>query len=200
MPLGTVFPSELFARRGDVTLEIGFGDGENLSWMAKRHTEQNFIGCEPYVNGVAKLAVEIHDHQLTNIRIFQGDARDLLDTLAPATVSEIFVLFPDPWPKRRHRKRRLISVETADTFASVLKEGGKLNIATDVDEYAAWVVRHIGCHPHFAWSAESPADWRRSASLRPETKYEFKAKAAARRCTYLTYVRKQTPGKSPDKS
>ncbi len=189
VPLGTPLPKELFGRTGDVVVEIGFGDGENLAWMAKQHRDKNFIGCEPYVNGVAKLAVEIHDNQLSNVRIFQGDARDMLDALAPDTVSEMFVLFPDPWPKRRHRKRRLISSDTADTFASVLEKGGKLTIATDVDEYAAWVVRHIGCHPRFAWTAASAADWRSSSASRPETKYELKAKAAGRRCSYLTYVR-----------
>ncbi len=182
--------TDLFGGAKDIWLEIGFGAGEHLSAQAEAHPEVGLIGCEPYLNGVASLLARIERQALPNIRIRMGDARDLLDALDAATLARAFLLFPDPWPKKRHHARRFIAGETLDRLACVLKDGAQFRVATDIDDYCAWTLAHLTAHPDFEWCARTPADWRLRPADWPETRYEMKAKAAGRQCVYLTFRRR----------
>ena len=183
-------PGSSFGADPDIWLEIGFGAGEHLSVQAAAHPDVCLIGCEPYLNGVASLLARIEREGLSNIRILKGDARDLLDVLAPATLARAFLLFPDPWPKTRHHRRRFISAETLDRLAVVLKDGAEFRVATDIDDYCAWTLAHVTAHAGFEWCARGPQDWRVRPDDWPETRYERKAKAAGRSCVYLTFRRR----------
>src|SRR4051794_8760782 len=157
---GMLDPASLFAGRPDpVWLEIGFGAGEHLAAQAASHPEIGFIGCEVFENGVARLVAEIARRNLENIRIFPDDVRVLLDALAPASLDRVFILFPDPWPKARHHKRRLVSTATLDRLAVLMRNGAELRLATDDCGYLAWMLEHASAHPGFAWLARRPADW-----------------------------------------
>ena len=190
---GQIEPSALFdppAR--PVWLEIGFGSGEHLVWQAERNRDVGFIGAEPFVNGVAKLLAAIDDGHLANIRILDADVRDLLERLAPASVARAFILFPDPWPKTRHHKRRLVNRQTLDALARVLKAGAQLRIASDIADYQRWILSHLLEHPAFEWSASRAEDWRKRPPDWPPTRYEKKALAAGRHPAYLTFTRNST--------
>lgn len=174
----------------EIWLEIGFGSGEHLAWQAAGHEEVGFLGAEVFVNGIAALVKRIEAEGLGNIRIFQGDARDLLDALPPKLLSRIFILFPDPWPKIRHHKRRLLTAETLDRLAAALRESGELRIATDHDEYLRWILEQTTAHPAFRWLAQGPRDWRERPDDWPSTRYELKALGQGRRPTFLRFVRR----------
>lgn len=148
-----------------------------------------FIGCEPFINGVAKLLAEIDVHGLTNVRIVVDDARLLLDALPDGALERIFVLFPDPWPKARHHKRRIVNPATAAAFARLLVEGGELRLATDDPGYQRWMLETILAHSEFAWRAERADDWRSRPSDSPPTRYEEKALAAGRKPVFLGFER-----------
>ncbi len=183
-------PRRLFdAAPDDIWLEIGFGGGEHLATQAAAHPNIGFLGCEPFVNGVAKLLVQIDRAGLDNIRLHQGDARDLLDALAPGSVGRVFLLFPDPWPKTRHHKRRFVSQETLDQLAQAVRPGGELRIATDIPDYCRWTLQHIRRHGAFEWLAKGPADWRQRPADWPETRYEQKAIRQGRIPVYLRFRR-----------
>jgi tRNA (guanine-N7-)-methyltransferase len=172
-----------------VWLEIGFGGGEHLAEQAERHPEIGFIGCEVFENGVARLVGEIAGRRLANIRIFADDARLLLDRLAPASIARVFILFPDPWPKRRHHKRRLVAPPTLDRLAAIMQPGAELRLATDDRDYLAWMLEHVTAHPGFVWLARGPADWRERVPDWPATRYEQKARAAGRAPAFLRFLR-----------
>lgn len=174
----------------EVWLEIGFGSGEHLLWQAERHGDLGFIGCEPFINGVASLLGGIEDRALTNIRVHDGDARDVLAWLPEASISRLFILFPDPWPKMRHRKRRLISAETAQAFARVLQPGGELRFASDDGDYAAQVLLALRDSGSFDWLAKCAGDWRERSEDWAETRYERKALSEGRRSAYLRFRRR----------
>ncbi|TDI65031.1 MAG: tRNA (guanosine(46)-N7)-methyltransferase TrmB [Alphaproteobacteria bacterium] len=180
-------PLTLFQDAQQVWLEIGFGAGEHMVYQAKAHPHVGLIGCEPYLNGVAKLLARMARERLSNLRVLQGDARDLLDCLAPGTISRAFLLFPDPWPKTRHHKRRFISAETLDQLARALKPGALFRVATDIPDYCRWTLERFCAHNAFEWQADSPKDWRERADDWPETRYEAKALKAGRNCVYLTF-------------
>ena len=188
---GGIAPAELFdppPRR--LFLEIGFGGGEHLAWQAARHPEAGFIGAEYFITGVASLLGQLRDEALqTPLRLFIGDARDLLERLPEAVFDRIFILFPDPWPKRRHHKRRLIRRATLDLLARVLKDGGELRFATDDPGYLAWALERLTDHPALAWQVAGPGDWRRRPDDWPPTRYEEKALRAGRRAAYLRFRR-----------
>jgi len=148
-----------FNNKNDIWLEIGFGAGEHLAAQAANNPDINFIGCEPFIDGVAKLLINIDEQELDNIRLFDDDARILLDTLPDASISRLFVLFPDPWRKSRHYKRRIINPETLDMFARIMKAGGVLRLATDHVNYAEWMLEHMMADKHFVWQAAKPKDW-----------------------------------------
>jgi tRNA (guanine-N7-)-methyltransferase len=181
-------PETLFrAPVSGLRLEIGFGGGEHLLHEARRHPETGFIGCEPFINGMAKLVDAIAREGLANIRLFDDDARGLIDALPDRSVTRIDILYPDPWPKRRQRKRRFVSDATLAAMARVLVTGGELRFATDIDDYAGWTLARILRSRHFCWSARSASDWRSAWPDWPGTRYEAKAKRAGREPIYLTF-------------
>lgn len=171
-------------------LEIGFGGGEHLAWQAEANPDKGFIGCEPFINGVAKLLSEIDNHTLTNIRIWDGDAREVLDWLSDASLDRVFVLFPDPWPKARHHKRRIISGQTLETLARVMKPRAELRIASDIGDYVRASLEAAFSGNAFEWQAESPGDWRSRPADWPATRYEKKALREGRVAHYLIFKRR----------
>ncbi len=187
---GQLDPHSLFnAPVGKVWLEIGFGGGEHLVALASAHPEHGFIGCEVFENGVAKLVAEVDRRGLGNVRILVDDARLLLATLTDASLAGAFILFPDPWPKERHKKRRMVSRETLDELARVMRPGAELRLATDVVDYQRWMLERATDHPGFRWLVRGPADWRERPGDWPQTRYERKAIAAGRRPMFLRLAR-----------
>ncbi|MCA8931889.1 MAG: tRNA (guanosine(46)-N7)-methyltransferase TrmB [Rhodospirillaceae bacterium] len=181
--------AEAFGGRAfkDLWVEIGFGAGEHLAWQARTHAEVALIGCEPFVNGIATLLRDIDAEDLGNIRIYPDDGRDLLDTLPDAAVGRVFLLFSDPWPKRRHWQRRVISPPTLATLARVMRPGAELRIASDDPRLLDWTLWHLRAHPGFAWTARSAADFLERPADWPPTRYE--QKQIRGRPAYLTFVR-----------
>jgi tRNA (guanine-N7-)-methyltransferase len=186
---GPLDPHTLFPEKGEIWLEIGFGGGEHLVWQAEHNPGVGHIGCEPFVNGVAKLLSKIDDQALMNIRIFPGDARPLLERLPEASIARAFLLFPDPWPKSRHHKRRFVQTWVLDELARVLKDGAEFRVASDIPGYVAWTLERMMPHPGFEWTAERPGDWRNRPADWPQTRYEAKAVKAGRRPAYLKFRR-----------
>ena len=181
---------ELFDPPTDrIWMEIGFGGGEHLIWQAQHNRNVGFIGCEPFIDGVAKVLDAVDAEQLRNVRLFAEDARLILRELPEASLDRVFVLFPDPWPKKRHHKRRLINPATLDLLARALKSGAELRLATDIADYAAGMIIAMHHHPAFAWMARGPADWRARPSDWPQTRYEQKALREGRRCYFLRFLR-----------
>jgi tRNA (guanine-N7-)-methyltransferase len=177
-------------RRGQETwLEIGFGGAEHLVWQAEHNPDIQFIGCEPFEDGVIKALTAIEDKKLGNIRIHGDDARPVLRWLPENSVSRAFILFPDPWPKRKHLKRRLVSPATLDLLARVMRPGAELRVATDIGDYARTALLAVRSEPRFRWTANGPADWRERSADWPGTRYEAKGLKAGRRCYYFKFVR-----------
>ena len=172
-----------------VWLEIGFGGGEHLAAQAAAYPDIGFIGCEAYLDGVAGLLRALAERELGNVRIFPDDARLLIDSLDTASIERVFLLFPDPWPKARHHKRRFVSPENVDALARILVDGGRLNVATDHSGYCRWILAHLVAHPGFTWTARSARDWRAPPPEWPGTRYEAKARRQGRPSTYLTFAR-----------
>jgi tRNA (guanine-N7-)-methyltransferase len=169
----------------EVWLEIGFGSGEHLLWQAEHKPEVGFIGCEPFINGVASLLGGIEDRGLGSIRIHDGDAREVLGWLPDGSTARVFLLFPDPWPKSRHLKRRLLTPEIAAEFARVLKPTGEMRFASDSGDYAGQALAILLGSGAFAWDAECAADWQRRPVDWPQTRYERKALSEGRKPVYL---------------
>jgi tRNA (guanine-N7-)-methyltransferase len=187
---GTLDPKTLFPNKPrQVWLEVGFGKGEHLLWQATNHTDVGCIGVEPFVNGLASLIDEIDRDDISNIRLYDDDAALLLEGLQPGSLSRIFVLFPDPWPKSRHHKRRFIRPENIDLISAALAEGGELRIGTDHADYGNWIIRHMHQRADFEWMAQSPADWRTRPEDWPQTRYEAKGLREGRPSIYLRYRR-----------
>jgi tRNA (guanine-N7-)-methyltransferase len=157
-----------------LVLEIGFGGGEHLAAQATAHPDQRFIGVEPFLNGVASCLRHIEEANAPNIRLHQGDARDIVARLPDASLDLCYILFPDPWPKTRHHKRRLIQPAFLSQLARALKPGGELRFATDWANYASWTLEHVLRDARFAWRAERAEDWRRPWAGHVATRYEAK--------------------------
>ena len=189
-------PAALFDRVPEkLFLEIGFGGGEHLAWQVAQHPEAGFLAAEYFITGVASLLGQLPDGGAdAPLRLYTGDARDLLEALPDGCLDRIFIIFPDPWPKRRHRKRRLIQRATLDLLARVLKDGGELRFATDDRGYLCWALERLTVHPAFAWQVAGPADWRHRTGDWPPTRYEEKALAAGRRPAYLRFRRRSRQG------
>ena len=193
-------PRSYFSPKGvdDVWLEIGFGGGEHLLWQARQHPNVGFIGAEPYEGGVAKLLSKLalpgtaailaasgdgepslragsSRSQEDNIRIYRGDGRDVVEALPDASLGRVFILFPDPWPKARHHKRRIIQMSSLDALARVMRPRAALRLASDDAGYVAWMLEHILAHPAFEWIAVCADDWKSRPADWPPTRYEEKA-------------------------
>ena len=172
-----------------VFLEIGFGGGEHLVWQARANPGVTLIGCEPFEDGVVKVLDLIDRDKLDNIRLHMGDARDVLRWLPDASISRAFILFPDPWPKRKHQKRRLVNPSTLALLARVLKPGAELRFGTDIGDYARSALEAFEHEPRFRWLAERPSDWRIRPADWPETRYEQKAERECRVRYYFRFER-----------
>ncbi|MBE7183123.1 MAG: tRNA (guanosine(46)-N7)-methyltransferase TrmB [Methylobacterium mesophilicum] len=184
--LRTLFGAQVDA----VRLEIGFGGGEHLLREAEAHPRTGFIGVEPFVNGMAKMAMRLSEAPLPNVRLFHDDATLLLDWLPDASLGWIDLLYPDPWPKTRHWKRRFVSGRNLDRFARVLKPGGRFCFASDIDTYVDWTLAHTRDHDAFDWPARSSLDWLTSYEGWAPTRYEEKARREGRSSAYLTFIRR----------
>ena len=188
---GDLDPRALFGPpRPQLWLEIGFGGGEHLAEQAAANPDVGLIGVEPYLDGVARLLRLIETDGLDNIRLFTDDARLLLDRLPEASLQRIFVLFADPWPKKRHWKRRIVNPTTVARFAELLDDAGELRLATDDPGYRRWILAHLCAEPRLEWQVKGPADWRERTPDWPPTRYEEKALASGRRPVFLRFRRR----------
>ena len=187
---GPVDPKALFPQADDIWLEVGFGGGEHLAWQAAHNPKVGFIGAEPFVNGVGKLLARVDEDALKNVRIHFGDARPLLEALPDASLSRLFVLHPDPWPKKRHHKRRMISPWFFAEAARLLRPGGVLRVASDIRDYVRWTLMHAQNAPDFEWTAMRAEDWKRRPADWPQTRYEAKALSEGRAPAYLIFRRR----------
>ncbi|MCI4644443.1 MAG: tRNA (guanosine(46)-N7)-methyltransferase TrmB [Hyphomonadaceae bacterium] len=164
----------LFPAKREIWLEIGFGGGEHLAGQAARNPDVGFIGCEPFIDGVAKMLTAIEEDDLVNIRLHDGDAREVIEALPDASVSRVFILFPDPWPKARHHKRRLVQPVFLEALSRVLKPCGQLRFVTDVRSYADHALEICLANPKYIWSAMRADDWRQPPADHLTTRYESK--------------------------
>lgn len=190
LDIASLFPRPI----AGLWLEIGFGAGEHLVAQARAHPELGFIGCEPYLNGMAACVAQVAESGLDNIRLWGGDARLVLERLPQATLGRAYILFPDPWPKTRHHRRRIVSTPVLDMLAAALTDEAELRLATDHMGYARWMLAHLMRHPAFEWLAERPADWQNRAVDETPTRYEQKALAAGQKPIYLRYRRRPRVG------
>tara|TARA_R110002095_G_scaffold96350_6_gene84145 strand:- start:1270 stop:2004 length:735 start_codon:yes stop_codon:yes gene_type:complete len=188
----TTPPAELFDESFQSHwLEIGFGHGERLAQLMKNQSETAFIGAEPFINGMAGFLKELqqNDQPLDNIRVLMDDGMFIARSLTPASLDGIYVLNPDPWHKKRHHKRRIINQTTLDTFAKILKPGGKLVMSTDVPPLSEWMCTHANHHPAFRWAANTSDDWSIAPPDWIQTKYEIKGAKGAKKMVYLFFER-----------
>jgi tRNA (guanine-N7-)-methyltransferase len=173
----------------DVRLEIGFGGGEHLIAEAQAFPDTGFIGVEPYVNGMAKILAQIETHQINNIRLLAGDAAELLTWAPPHSFRRIDLIHPDPWPKRRHWKRRFVQTATIAPMARALKERGEFRFVSDIDHYCAWTLAHFMASHEFNWTAQRADDWRLPWPGYTMTRYGRKAQREGRKAAYLIFQR-----------
>ncbi len=191
--LGTPPPADLaalFTAPVDaVRMEIGFGGGEHLLAEAQNNPRTGFVGCEPFVNGMAKALAQIEARALTNVRLHFGDATEIIAWLPAASLARVDLLYPDPWPKKRHWKRRFVRPATVAALARLLRLGGEFRFATDWPDYAAWTLQRLVASPAFAWTAECADDWRLPWPGFSGTRYEAKAIREGRAPCYLAFRR-----------
>lgn len=184
-------PEALFGPGRELWLEVGFGSGEHLLAQAAAHPRVGLIGCEPFINGMAALLAEIarEPARAANIRVLMDDARPLIAALPTASLGKVFVLFPDPWPKARHAKRRFISPENLDALARVMKPGAELRVASDDEGYISWTLEHAPGHPAFE-PLRTETEWRQRPADWPVTRYEAKARAQGREPAFFAFCRR----------
>jgi len=180
--LNALFPGR------EVWLEIGFGGGEHMVHQAAQNTDIGIIGCEPYINGVAMLLGKLRQAKVQNISVHPGDVRDLFDVLPDQSIARAFLLYPDPWPKKRHHRRRFVTPEHLEPLAKVLKPGAMFRVATDIPDYVRQTLEMVPKHG-FEWLSESPVDWREPWEDWISTRYEQKALREGRTPHYLTFRR-----------
>jgi tRNA (guanine-N7-)-methyltransferase len=195
---GRLDAGTLFGDDRALWLEIGFGGGEHLAWQAERHGDVGLVGAEPYINGVAALLDAIDGRGLDNVRILAVDIGLVLDRLAPASLSRVFILFPVPWRKTRHHKRRIVNPATITRLADLLRDGAELRLATDDMAYARRMMAVLAANADFCWTARRPVDWRERPADWPGTRYEAKALRAGRKPAYLRFVRRERGAPAPD--
>jgi tRNA (guanine-N7-)-methyltransferase len=184
-PLNALFPVQTDRLR----LEIGFGGGEHLIYRAVESPTTGFIGVEPFVNSMQKLLAHVEEAGARNIRVYNDDATQLLDWLPDACLDQIDLLYPDPWPKKKHWKRRFVSSVNLDRFHRVLKPDALFCFASDIDTYVNWTLRHCRDHGGFEWTARNASDWLTPYDGWPSTRYEAKARREGRSSAYLTFRR-----------
>lgn len=170
-----------------VRLEIGFGGGEHLIHRSREESDFGFIGVEPFVNSMAKCMASYDEQPTGNLRVYDDDATALLDAMPDGQIDRIDLLYPDPWPKSRHHKRRFVSMKNLDRFARVLKSGGMFRFASDIPHYINWTLSHCDAHPVFEWQAVGPQDWHTPYAGWPSTRYEAKALREGRTPCYLSF-------------
>ena len=197
---GALDPAAMFDRpMRALWLEVGFGGGEHLAWQAAAHPDVGLIGAEVFLNGVAQLLGHISADPPPNLRLIPDDVRPLLDALPDAALDRVFVLFPDPWPKTRHHRRRFVQPANLDRLARTMRDGGELRLASDHMEYVRWMLFHLLRHGAFEWLAAGPEDWRVRPDDWPETRYEAKAKRRGLRPVYLRFRRRPRRGAEPER-
>lgn len=184
---------DLFASGKPIAFEIGFGGGEHLAAFAKAKPDWICVGAEPFENGVAKLLSKIFDHGIENICIHMGDARDVLLQVPEGALDAVYILFPDPWPKAKHKKRRIINHDLLAMLARTQKPGDLLQIATDHVDYGAWILEHILASPYYEWQAKTKADWETPPAIWAETKYQRKTTAQGRNPMFIKCLRTEVP-------
>jgi tRNA (guanine-N7-)-methyltransferase len=195
LPQFSIAPEALAAGRAfavpprELWLEIGFGAGEHLIEQAKANPDVGIVGCEPFLNGVAAALAGLKREQLSNVRLRRGDAQAVIEAAPDAFFSRVFILYPDPWPKRRHHKRRVIAAGMIEALARVMRGGAELRFATDIDDYAGWTLARFLASPDFRWAATRADDWRWPWPGWRPTRYEAKARCESRQSVYLTFVR-----------
>jgi tRNA (guanine-N7-)-methyltransferase len=167
-------PRALMPQAREVWVEIGFGGGEHMAAQAARHADVLILGAEPFQNGVASALRHLDEQALENVRLKDGDAREMLSHLPDGSVARVFILFPDPWPKARHHKRRLVQTDLVVELARVLKPGGRLRFASDWADYVDWSLERFTASPEFRWTAQRADDWRTPPADHVTTRYEEK--------------------------
>jgi tRNA (guanine-N7-)-methyltransferase len=187
---GEITALQLFGEDRPLHFEIGFGSGEHLADRADMLPDHGFIGAEPFLNGVATALAHVRDRHLANVRLWRGDALDVLQRIPDEALSFLYLLHPDPWPKARHAKRRMVNDRPVELFAAKLKPGGEFRLATDDPTYLAWSLMVMQRHRHqFKWLAQRPKDFLEPTGGWIETRYGAKARREGRRPYYLRYVR-----------
>ena len=195
LPLFSVTPEALAAGQAfapsprEIWLEIGFGAGEHLVEQAKANPDVGVVGCEPFLNGVVAALASLKREQLINVRLRRGDAQALVEAAPDGFFSRVFILYPDPWPKRRHRKRRVVEAGMIEALARAMRRGGEVRFVTDIDDYGGWTLKRFLDSPYFRWTANRADDWRRPWPEWRPTRYEAKARKEGRRSVYLTFAR-----------
>lgn len=184
--LQALFPEPV----GDVVLEIGFGGGESMIAQAREQPRAGFLGVEPFVNGMAKALAAIESFDLKNIRLHFDDAMELIGWLPDASLARIDLIHPDPWPKRRHWKRRFVQDETIARLARILRPGGEFRFVTDIADYAAWTLLRLLRSPAFEWTARHADDWRKPWPDFVQTRYHTKAGREDRASCFLIFRRR----------
>mgnify|MGYP000424267456 FL=1 len=175
----------------NLVMEIGFGGGEHLAAQAEANPNVGFIGCEPFLNGVAKLLNHIQQNDLQNIRIHDEDARDLIELMPDSCLAAVYLLYPDPWPKKKHHKRRFINPENLHHIHRLLQPDGVFYLSSDIPDYISWALMHMRDHGGFEWQARASADWQNPFAGWVRTRYEEKALVAGRTPTYLRFQHRE---------
>lgn len=181
----SLFPADM----AEVWMEIGFGGGEHLAHQAATHAHVGILGAEPFINGIGKLLRDIDTRGVTNVRIYGDDVRPLLERMPDACLDKAFLLFPDPWPKSRHWKRRFMNAWNLDVLARLLKDDAEFRVASDDPTYQSWTMRVGPVHPAFEWQVGGPRDWRVRWDDAIESRYEAKARRCGRTPAYFTFRR-----------
>jgi tRNA (guanine-N7-)-methyltransferase len=179
----------LFPDQDKTWLEVGFGAGEHVAAQARQNPDVGILACEHYLNGVASCLAHLEKDALTNVRVHNGDARDLMDRLPDASLDRVFVLYPDPWPKARHHKRRFINPENLDAFSRIMADGATLRVASDIPDYIDWTLEHLAARDDFTLSGNAEGGFREAWPDWPGTRYEAKALREGRTPAYLTFTR-----------
>lgn len=188
---GALDPKTLFPDANRIVIEIGYGGGEHLARKAGEEPQTGFIGCEVFTGGIGKMVQAMAAAGLQNVRLFTDDALKLLMALPDASIDAVYLLYPDPWPKTRHHKRRFVSPTTLAELARVIRPDGQFHFATDIEDYADWTLAHIVRAPQFAFEPEGPGSWHQPYPGWQPTRYEQKARREGRLVSfYFSFTRR----------